>query len=108
MQINSKTLNIGIIGKGNFTDEMIRFFLDKKMFGLCCGLNSHKYENLLPLRNYEELEKVVDAVLIFDPEVPPILDIQGTLRGVFAHLSSSGPETEKIMQSWIQKVILER
>jgi len=67
MQINSKTLNVGIIGKGNFSDQMIRTFLDKKMFGLCCGLQSHKYENLLPLRNYEELDKAVDAVLIFDP-----------------------------------------
>ncbi|MBO6518060.1 MAG: hypothetical protein JJ975_16090, partial [Bacteroidia bacterium] len=68
MQINSKTLNVGIIGKGNFSDDMIRGFLDKKMFGLCCGLQSHSnYENLLPLRNYEELDRAVDAVLIFDP-----------------------------------------
>lgn len=67
MQINSKTLNVGIIGKGNFTDTMIRGFLDRKMFGLCCGLQSHKFENLLPLRNYEELDRAVDAVLIFDP-----------------------------------------
>lgn len=67
MQINSKTLNVGIIGKGNFTDETLRTFLDKKMFGLCCGLQSHKFENLLPLRNYEELDTTVDAVMIFDP-----------------------------------------
>lgn len=67
MQINSKTLNVGIIGKGNFSDQMIRTFLDKKMFGLCCGLQSHKFDNLLPLRNYEELDRAVDAVLIFDP-----------------------------------------
>ena len=68
MQINSKTLNVGIIGKGNFSDELLRSFLDKKMFGLCCGLQSHKYENLLPLRNYDELDKAVDAVLILDPD----------------------------------------
>ncbi len=67
MQINSKTLNVGIIGKGDFSDEMLRRFLDKKMFGLCCGLQSHNYENLLPLRNFEELDKTADAVLIFDP-----------------------------------------
>ena len=67
MQINSKTLNVGIIGKGNFSDHMIRGFLDRKMFGLCCGLQSHDFENLLPLRNYEELDKAVDAVMIFDP-----------------------------------------
>ncbi|MCB9261420.1 MAG: hypothetical protein H6607_03520 [Flavobacteriales bacterium] len=86
MQINLKTLNVGIIGKGDFTDNFLRYFIDKKYFGLCCGLQSHKLENLLPLRNYDELDKAVDAVLIFDPTFclyENILEIVKSLKHVF-------------------------
>ena len=37
------------------------------MFGMACGLYSHNYEELITLRNFEELEQAADAVLMFDP-----------------------------------------
>ncbi|MBI1305332.1 MAG: hypothetical protein GC181_01820 [Bacteroidetes bacterium] len=68
MQINSKSLNIGIVGKGDFSEELIHNLQQKKMLGMCCGLYSHPFEELITLRNFEELELSSDAVLIFDPE----------------------------------------
>ena len=37
------------------------------MFGMCCGLYSHSYDELITLRSFEELEQATDAVLMFDP-----------------------------------------
>lgn len=67
MQINSKSLNIGIVGKGDFSESLIKSLQDKKMFGMCCGLQSHAYDELITLRSFEELQKATDAVLLFDP-----------------------------------------
>jgi predicted dehydrogenase len=67
MQINSKSLNIGILGKGDFTENLIQNLQEKKIIGMCVGLHSHSFDELITLRNYDELEKAADAVLLFDP-----------------------------------------
>ncbi|MFT4521952.1 MAG: hypothetical protein ACI8ZN_000891 [Bacteroidia bacterium] len=64
MQADLKTLNIGILGVGEFSESSIRNFIDRKMFGLCCGLHSNPYDELIKLRSFDELDKAVDAVLV--------------------------------------------
>jgi hypothetical protein len=68
MQINLKTLNIGILGKGDFSEASLQKFIERKMFGLCCGLHSHSYHDLIALRNFEELDKATDAVIVIEEE----------------------------------------
>lgn len=86
MQINSKSLNIGIVGKGDFTETLIHNLQEKKIIGMCCGLHSYPYDELITLRNFDELEKASDAVLIFDPSFclfENLLEILKSCKHVF-------------------------
>lgn len=85
MQINSKSLNIGIVGKGNYNEETFRPFIEKGMIGLCCGLFSHDYHDIIKLRDYDELEDAVDAVLIMDPNYCTFNTISDLIRS-FKHV----------------------
>jgi predicted dehydrogenase len=80
MQINSKTLNIAILGEGDFSPRFLRRFLHAKMFGLCCGFNSHDYEELITLRQFDEVEAAADAVLLFDEKYTSYDYIKTCLR----------------------------
>lgn len=86
MQINSKSLNIGIVGKGNYREDTFRPLIDKGLIGLCCGLFSHSFHDIIPLRSYGELEDAVDAVFILDPEYctfNTISDLVRSMKHVF-------------------------
>jgi len=85
MQINSKSLNIGVVGKGNFSEETFRPLIQKGLIGLCCGLFTHNYHDIIKLRSYEELEDAVDAVLILDAEYCTFNTISDLIRS-FKHV----------------------
>ncbi|OUS25314.1 hypothetical protein A9Q99_22245 [Gammaproteobacteria bacterium 45_16_T64] len=41
-------------------------------------------------------------------QIPPLLNIQGGLRGIFAHLSFTGSSAKAVMNHWISQQILSR
>jgi len=85
MQINSKSLNIGVVGKGNFSESTFRPLIEKGLIGLCCGLFTHEYHDIIKLRSYEELEDAVDAVLILDADYCTFNTISDLIRS-FKHV----------------------
>lgn len=80
MEVNSKSLNVGILGKGGYTSEIIQRFVGKGRFGMCCGFNTHEHEDIIKLRSFDELEHASDCVLIFDPAYSDFEVISGILR----------------------------
>jgi len=63
-------------------------------------------EILFPIYGVNKTDVFEDGYGVM--QVKPLFDIRGGLRGVFAHLSSSGSETKAIMKQWIQEVILDK
>ena len=80
MQVNSKSLNIGVIGKGSFSGEIIDRFIHKGHFGMFSGFKAQKHDDIVTLRSIEELEHASDAVLIFDPAYSDFDLVSGILR----------------------------
>ena len=63
-------------------------------------------EILFPIYGVNQTDVFEDGYGVM--QVKPLLDIRGGLRGIFAHLSSSGSEMKTIMKQWIQEVILDK
>lgn len=80
MEINSKALNVGILGKGGYTADIVDRFVRSGRFGMCCGFNTHDHDEIIKLRTFDELEHASDCVIIFDPAYSDYDVISNILR----------------------------
>ena len=61
---------------------------------------------LFPIDGVDQVDHLDEGYGIY--QVPPVIDIQGPLRGLFAHMSFTGDKAQAIMNDWIKEVILEQ